>query len=95
MKKVVLTFGLLAGLIITALVWITAALAERDAINFKRLEIVGYSSMLIALTMVFFGIKSYRDNVGSGMISFWKGVQVGVLISLISGILYAERCHTV
>lgn len=88
MKKVVLTFGLLAGVVIAALVWITAALTERDAINFERLEFVGYASMLVALSMVFFGIKSYRDNVGNGRITFWKGVQVGVLISLIAGVLY-------
>lgn len=88
MTKVVLVFGLISGFIITALVWTTAALAERDAIKFERLEIVGYASMLIALTMVFFGIKSYRDNVGKGGITFWKGVQVGFLISLISAVLY-------
>ena len=44
--------------------------------------------MIIALTLVFFGIRSYRDNHG-GRISFWKGVQVGILISLISAVIYA------
>jgi hypothetical protein len=38
--------------------------------------------------MVFFGIKSYRDNSAGGTLRFWKGVQVGVLISLIAGVLY-------
>ncbi len=88
MKKVVLTFGLIAGLIIASLVWVTAILVDRGAIGFERLEIVGYASMLIALSMVFFGIKSYRDNCADGKLKFWKGVQVGVLISLIAGILY-------
>ncbi len=88
MTRVVLVFGLISGVIITAFVWTTAALAERDAIKFERLEVVGYASMLIALTMVFFGIKSYRDNVGKGSVTFWKGVQVGFMISLISAVLY-------
>lgn len=88
MKKVVLTFGLIAGLIIAGLVWVTAILVDRGAIGFGRLEIVGYSSMIIALSMVFFGIKSYRDNYCEGRLRFWKGVQVGVLISLIAGVLY-------
>lgn len=87
MKKVVLTFGLIAGLIITGLVWVTATLVDRGAIGFNRFEVVGYASMLIALSMVFFGIKSYRDSAG-GTLRFWKGVQVGVLISLIAGVLY-------
>ena len=88
MRKVVLTVGLLAGAIIAALVWITAALAERDLIKFERLEILGYASMIIALSMVFFGIKSYRDNQGNGNLTFWKGVQVGALISVIAGVMY-------
>jgi hypothetical protein len=88
MKKVVLTFGLLAGLIIASIVWLTASLVEANAIGFDRLEVVGYASMLVALTMVFFGIKSYRDNYSNGQITFWKGVQVGLLISVIAGVLY-------
>ena len=43
--------------------------------------------MIIALSGVFFGIKSYRDNHG-GVISFWKGVQIGFLITLVAGVLY-------
>ncbi|PYS99360.1 MAG: hypothetical protein DMF63_12140 [Acidobacteria bacterium] len=88
MKKVVLTFGLLAGGVVAVLVWVVAWLCESDLIAFERMEFVGYASMLIALSMVFFGIKSYRDNYGNGKITFWKGMQVGLLISLIAGVLY-------
>ncbi len=88
MTKVVLTFGLLAGLIMAALVWIVASLVEHNMIDFDRSAFVGYGSMLIALTMVFFGIKSFRDNYGDGTITFWKALQVGLLISVIAGILY-------
>ena len=88
MKKVVMTFGLIAGLIIAGLVWIQATLVEKGAIGFERLEFVGYASMLVALSMVFFGIKSYRDNYAEGRLKFLKGVQVGVLISLTAGVLY-------
>jgi hypothetical protein len=88
MKKIVVVYGIISGLVMAATVWITAVAVERDAVNFEWLEVTGYASMIIALTMVFFGIKSYRDNVVNGVISFWKGVQVGFLISLISVILY-------
>jgi hypothetical protein len=88
MTKVVLTFGVLAGVVMAALVWIVAWLCERDMIQFERTAYVGYASMLIALTMVFFGIKSYRDNFNNGKITFGKGIQVGLLISLIAGVFY-------
>lgn len=88
MKKVVLTFGIIAGLIIAILEWLVASLADRGTIGLERLEFIGYSSMLVALSMVFFGIKSYRDNYSGGTMTFWKGLQVGCLISLIAGLLY-------
>jgi hypothetical protein len=88
MKKVVLTFGLIAGAIIAVLVWVIAWLCDRDMLSIDRAEIVGYASMLIALTMIFFGIKSYRDTYSGGSVSFLKSVQVGLLISLIAGLMY-------
>jgi hypothetical protein len=88
MKKVVLTFGLISGLIIAVLVWVNTWLLASGHLSYDRAELTGYASMLIALSMVFFGIKSYRDNHAEGHITFWKGVQVGILISLISGVLY-------
>jgi hypothetical protein len=48
----------------------------------------GYATMIVALSLVFFGIKSYRDNNG-GSVTFLKGLQIGILISLISSVCYA------
>jgi hypothetical protein len=45
--------------------------------------------MLVALSMVFFGIKSFRDNQNSRKIGFWKGAQVGILISMLASFVYA------
>jgi ABC-type uncharacterized transport system permease subunit len=44
--------------------------------------------------MVFFGIKSYRDNFQKGAIRFWKGFQVGMLITLIASLMYAITWET-
>ena len=89
MRKVVLTFGLICGIITAALVWLVSGwLCDGNLIDLDYAMFVGYAAMLIALTMVFFGIKSYRDNYAGGQITFWKGVQIGILISLIGGVLY-------
>ncbi len=85
MKKVVLTFGLISGVIITALMWLMLAMMKA---GFTAHGLVwGYATMIIALSLVFFGIKSYRDNNG-GRITFFKGLQIGILISLISAVCY-------
>jgi len=88
MTRTVLIFGLISGVIIAGMVWLQAWLCERDLMSLDYGEITGYASMLIALSMVFFGIKSYRDNYSGGKITFWKGVQVGLLITLIGSLMY-------
>src|SRR5260221_4905208 len=88
MKKVILTYGLICGVIIACLVWLVSSLCNRDIISIDKSEFYGYASMIVALTMVFLGIKSYRDNNGKGVITFWKGVQIGLLITLIGTFMY-------
>lgn len=88
MKKIVLTFGLISGAIAAALMWLLVTFVKNDGIDFDNAMIWGYATMVIALSLVFFGIKSYRDNNG-GRITFLKGLQVGILISLLSAVCYA------
>jgi hypothetical protein len=60
----------------------------QDLVDLDRGQILGYASMVIALSMIFFGIKSYRDKRAGGTIKFWKGVQIGLLITLITSLMY-------
>lgn len=86
MKKTVLTFGIISGVIVAVLMGINSFFA--DQIGFDRAVVVGYTTMLIAFLLVFFGIKSYRDNIGGGEISFGRAFSVGILITLISCAFY-------
>jgi amino acid transporter len=85
-KKTVVTFGIISGVIIAILMGVNTLFA--DQIGFDRAIIVGYTTMLIAFLLVFFGIKSYRDNVGNGEISFGRAFTVGILITLITCAFY-------
>lgn len=90
MRKIVITYGLISGAIITTLFLISMLLWSKSIINFDNGEYFGYGSMLIALSMVFFGIKSFRDNQNGRKIGFWKGVLVGFLITLLASFVYAS-----
>lgn len=86
MKKIVLTFGLISGAIMAGLMLLNVAFIDR--IGFENGTIVGYTLIVLSFLMVFFGIRSYRDNVGGGYITFPKAFTVGILIALISSIVY-------
>jgi len=86
MKRTVLTFGLISGVIISVLMLATLPFAHQ--IGFSRALIVGYTNMVLSFLLVFFGIRSYRENVGNGRISFGRAFSVGLLIMLISCAFY-------
>ncbi len=89
MRKVILTYGLIAGAIVSGLMFATMPFWQNGALNFNNGEVVGYTTMVISLSMIFFGIKSCRDNYFNGTISFGKAVKVGLLITLIAAVMYA------
>ena len=84
MKKTVWTFGLIAGAILSAMMLLTLPFA--DQINHSL--VIGYTTMVVAFLLVFFGIRSYRDNVGGGTIGFGRAMAVGTLIVLVAAVCY-------
>jgi hypothetical protein len=89
MQKTVLTFGIIAGLIISILFYATSFLWMNDGqMNMSSSMIFGYLNMLISLSMVFVGIKQYRDRHIGGKITFGKAFVIGLLITAIASVFY-------
>jgi hypothetical protein len=86
MRRIVWTFGIIGGLIVAALFAITFQVGE--GMSYESKMLVGYTSMVIALSTVFLGIKTYRDKHLNGTISFGKAFMVGLYITLIASALY-------
>ncbi|HEY4839123.1 MAG TPA: DUF4199 domain-containing protein [Candidatus Acidoferrales bacterium] len=86
MKKTVITFGLISGAISSALMLGTTSFVDR--IGFDKGYILGYTAIVLSFLLVYFGIRSYRDNVAEGHITFGKAFAVGICITLISCVFY-------
>ncbi len=86
MRRIVLTFGLIAGAILSASMVLTFLFWE--AIGFDRGMIVGYTSMVLAFLLIFFGVRSYRDNVAGGTVRFGRAFTVGALIGVVASVCY-------
>src|SRR4051812_40944350 len=87
MGKIVLTWGLISGGIVSVFV-AAFPLFVNGQLDLSDSEIVGYTIMFLGFLMVFFGIRSYRDTVGGGVITFRRGFKVGILITLVSCAMY-------
>ncbi|HSS50972.1 MAG TPA: DUF4199 domain-containing protein [Thermoanaerobaculia bacterium] len=88
MQRIVLRFGLASGAILVAISSVILPLCMRGVIDFDHNEVIGYSVMVLSFLLVFFGVRSYRENVAGGAIGFGKAVQVGLLITLITCAMY-------
>jgi len=93
MRKIVLTYGLIAGAILSGMMVVTALNADR--IGFDRGEVIGYTTMVAAFLMIFFGVKSYRDTVAGGVISFGRAFKVGFIIMAIASVCYVATWQVV
>ncbi|MGJ5818372.1 DUF4199 domain-containing protein [Paludibaculum fermentans] len=86
MKKTVLTFGLIAGLIVSVLMGGSLLLA--DKIGTGHSMALGYTIMVASFLLIYFGVRSYRDNELAGQISFGRAFACGILITLITTVCY-------
>lgn len=93
MRKIVLTFGLISGAILGGLM--ALSMAFKDQIGFDKSLIVGYTTMVLAFLMIFFGVRTYRDGVGGGQVSFGRAFKVGGLIMLIACLCYVASWEVV
>jgi hypothetical protein len=87
MRKTVLVFGLASGALSAAMM--VAMVPMMHSGGFKHGLLIGYTAILLAALLVFFGVRSYREKVGAGRLSFGRGLAVGVSIAAISAICYS------
>lgn len=87
MKKNVWIFGLIAGALITAfanyMAWACCANPE-----FESNDFLGYTAMLVVFSLIFVGIRNYRNHYLNGQITFGKALKAGFFMSLIASTLY-------
>ena len=93
MRKIVLTFGFIAGAMLSVMMILT--LPFLDKIGFDKGEIIGYTSMVLAFLMVYFGIRSYRDNVAGGSVTFGRAFLVGLMITLVASACYVATWQVI
>jgi hypothetical protein len=93
MKRTILVFGLISGAIMSTIMAIT--MPFHDAIGYDSALVIGYTSIVAAGLLIFFGVRSYRDNVTGGTVRFGRAFAVGALISLVASLLYVATWQVV
>ena len=87
MRKIIITYGLIAGAIIIGTMIIGLAL-DGNSEHLAGLEWLGYLVMILAFGMIFVGIKRYRDQQLGGVIRFGTAFALGIGITLVASAIY-------
>jgi len=93
MKKTVLTFGLIAGAILSVMMIITVPF--HDQIGMDAGYVIGYTTMIVAFLLIYFGVRSYRDNVAGGTVGFGRAFAIGVLITAVASVCYVATWQVI
>jgi hypothetical protein len=96
MKKIVYTYGLISGVVVSLMLILSMPLHNNGVLDSGSGMVVGYATMVIALSVIFIAVRTFRDRHGNGSISFAKAFQIGMLITILASVLYAlswEVCY--
>lgn len=95
MRNTVIKFGSY-GLIVGLIIFILHLVIGINRFDYATNEVLGYISIFLSLSFVFFGIKHYRDQVNDGVVTLGKAIIIGLLISVFVaiGIAVADFIYT-
>lgn len=85
MVRIMLVYGALAGAIIIGTITLSMTFLGTDHVGSEWL---GYAVMLLALSLVFMGVKRYRDEELGGVIRFGTALGVGLGVTLVASVIY-------
>lgn len=90
MKKNIIVYGLISGIVVSCLMLFSVNYISHceGSIDYDTSMLIGYAAMLLAFSLVFVGIRNYRDKFNGGVISFGKAFKIGMMIVLIASTIY-------
>ncbi|MEQ9403993.1 MAG: DUF4199 domain-containing protein [Cyclobacteriaceae bacterium] len=86
-KKIAVKYGAISGLLIVSS-WFIGYMLSGGETHFEGGEVVGYGVMLLALTAVFMGVKSKRDDSDNPTFTFKEGFLTGLGIVIVASLIY-------
>jgi Protein of unknown function (DUF4199) len=86
MGRIIATYGIIGGIIVA--IGTYAGMAAVPDGGGSLGIVVGYLTMLISLSMVFVGVRQYRNELQGGVIRFWPALWIGTAIACIAALFY-------
>lgn len=87
MKRIILIFGAIIGTILCVNILFMVNLMYTNT-EFKGNDVLGYTAMVLLFSLIYFGVRNYRNKYLEGKITFGQAFKTGALISLLASTIY-------
>lgn len=87
MKRIILIHGLITGVIITAMMLYAVSMCYSNK-DFEPNAVAGYAAQIVAFSLIFIGVRTFRNKYNNGVISFGKALKIGLYITLVASTMY-------
>lgn len=87
MKKIILIFGVVIGALLStnAIIHMNIMYTNPD---YKGNDVLGYVTLVVIFSLIFVGVRNYRNKYLGGTISFLQALKSGALICFIASTVY-------
>ncbi len=87
MKKFTWLYGTILGVILCANMLYTVNLCYTNP-DFESNDVLGYAAMVVVFSLVFFGVRTYRNKQVTGAFTFGRAFKMGALIAFVGASIY-------
>lgn len=87
MKKNVFLYGAIIGVVLCINMVLMVNIIYNNP-EVKANDFVGYAAMVVMFSLIYFGVRNYRNKQLEGFISFGKAFKTGALIALVASTIY-------
>ncbi len=86
MVRLLLIYGVISGLITICTILVGIVLSDSGSLGAS--QATGFLIMFLAFSLIYFGVRKYRDQEQGGVITFGKALLIGLGITAVAGIVY-------
>jgi len=87
MKKIVWIFGLIIGVVLAANM-VAMVQMIYSGVSMKGNDIAGYTALVVIFSLIYFGVRNYRNKQVGSQLTFGKAFKMGAIIAFIGSTVY-------
>ncbi|MEO0900206.1 MAG: DUF4199 domain-containing protein [Bacteroidota bacterium] len=89
MSRLIIVYGIIAGAIVVGIMFLGGFfMGDPEHLSEPYGMLIGFASMILSFSTIFVAIRSYKMQFAPNDMTFLKGLQIGLLITVVASLIY-------